>query len=194
MNSPFLRQQQERIDHAMEVASGAQRVREATTARCIQELVRDGYSQREIADRLGMSKSTVNRLATASITYTPEGAPAADVCDAVESAAWGTPVRMRDAYIAITGSHTTCPRCGEDLETPQGRFCPQCRFPFGELYQPPAVDQSGGVRIPVGTYQTMDQMARVLGYDSKEALRKSISDAGGRFVLREHGWTYEADQ
>lgn len=138
MNPSSIRQQQERIDHAGEVANAAQRVREVITARCIQALVHDGYSQREIADRLDMSKSTVNRLAAAPITYTPEGAPAANVCDAVESAAWGTPVRMRESYIAITGSRTTCPRCGEDLKTPEGRFCTQCRFPFGDLYQPPA--------------------------------------------------------
>lgn len=139
MKSDLIHRQQERIERATAVSSSAQRVRELVVARCVQELALHDYSQREIADGLGMSKSTVNRLATTPITYTPDGAPAADVCDAVESAAWGTPVRMRENYIAITDSHTTCPRCGTDLETPRGRFCPQCRFPFGELYQPPAV-------------------------------------------------------
>ncbi|MEV0869427.1 hypothetical protein AB0I24_16000 [Brachybacterium paraconglomeratum] len=133
----YISQQQERIGHAREVADAAQRVWEVVTARCIQELVLDGYSPREIADRLGMGSSTVDRLVAAPIVYAPEGALAADVCDAVESATWGNPVRMRETYIAITGSHDTCPRCGEGLSTPEGRFCTQCRFPLSELHLPP---------------------------------------------------------
>lgn len=57
-----------------------------------------------------------------------------------------------------------------------------------------AAGQNNGVATPVGTYQTVDQMARVLGYDSPEALRKAIYEAGGRVVLRDHGSTFEADQ
>lgn len=134
---------QERIAHANEIANSAAQIRDFVTARCIQQLSSAGRSQREIAKQLGVGEPTVNRLANAPVTYTPEGGPAATVCDAVEEAAWEASAAMRESYIALTGSHTTCPRCGDTQDASSINFCSRCRFPLGDTYRPPAVPTKG---------------------------------------------------
>lgn len=131
---------EQRIAHANEAVNSAVQIRDFVTARCVQLLSTTGHSQGEIADQLGMNEALVEHLLSAPITYTPESGPAATVCDAIEEAAWETPVAMRESYIALTASHTDCPRCGDTSDALSKNFCPRCRFPYGDAYRPPATD------------------------------------------------------
>lgn len=131
---------EQRIAHANEAANSAVQIRDFVTARCIKLLSTNGHSQGEIADQLGMNETLVEHLLSAPITYTPNSGSAATMCDAIEEAAWETPAAMREGYIALTASHTTCPRCGDTSTAQTMNFCPQCRFPYGDVYRPPATD------------------------------------------------------